>query len=166
MSWRVRRIHPNEAQRLRTLRLQALADAPTAFSSTLAQEAAFDETVWRDRATHGAAGQDRVTYISEEGEQWIGMATGLALDRDAPNADLVGMFVEPGARGRGVGATLVEAVAEWARSRGAPRLLLWVTSTNHAAIRLYERCGFRPTGKSQPLDHSGLLTELEMVRDL
>src|SRR5262245_49883436 len=166
MSWLVQRIRPDEALRLRTLRLQALADAPLAFGSTFVQEATFDETVWRDRATHGAAGKDRVTYIAEERGRWIGMATGLAIDRDVPNADLVGMFVEPGARGRGVGATLVEAVVEWARSRGAPRLFLWVTSTNHAAIRLYERCGFRPTGKSQPLDHSGLLTELEMVRDL
>jgi GNAT superfamily N-acetyltransferase len=166
MSWRVRRIRSKEGLALRALRLHALGDAPWAFGSTLAREEAFTDAVWRDRATQGAGGGDAVTYVAEAGGCWIGMATGLADDRDAPNVDLVGMFVEAAARGRGVGAALVEAVAEWARGRGAPRLFLWVTSTNHAAIRLYERCGFKATGKTKPLDHTRSLTELEMVRDL
>jgi GNAT superfamily N-acetyltransferase len=166
MSWRVRRIRPDEAVRLRALRLRALADAPSAFGSTLAQEVAFDEAVWRERATRGAAGRDGVTYVAEDGQQWVGMATGLVDDRDAPDATLVGMFVEPAMRGRGVGGALVEAVVRWARDRGVRRLGLWVTSTNGPALALYQRCGFRSTGRTKPLDHTQSLTELEMVRDV
>ncbi len=80
--------------------------------------------------------------------------------------DLVGMFVEPAARGRRLGAALVEAVAAWARERGAASLHLWVTTTNEPALRLYRRVGFRPTSRTQPLDHTPSLQEVEMVRDL
>lgn len=158
-----RRVRPDESLRLRALRLRALADAPSAFGSTLAREEAFPDDVWQERAAHGAAGDDRVTYVAEEDDRWIGMATGL---EDAERRlDLVGMFVEPAARGRQVGGALVESVAAWARGRGR-QLHLWVTTTNEPALRLYRRSGFRPTGRTQPMDHTPSLLELEMVRDL
>ena len=119
MSPIVRRVRPDEGLRLRALRLRALADAPSAFGSTLAREEAFADAVWQERAGAGRAGVDRVTYVAEEGERWVGMVTGMSTSRTDPASTLVGMFVEPAARGRGVGAALVEAVAEWARS-GAP----------------------------------------------
>jgi GNAT superfamily N-acetyltransferase len=107
-----------------------------------------------------------VTYVAEEGDRWIGMATGLVDADDWSRPTLVGMFVEPAARGTGVGAALVDAVVDWARARGAAWLRLWVTTTNRPAIALYRRCGFRPTGQRKPLDRSPDVSELEMVRDL
>ena len=136
----VRRIRPDESRRLRTQRLRALADAPLAFGSTLAREEAFADDVWGERATRGAAGEDQVTYVAEDGDRWLGMATGLVDGQDASRLDLVGMFVEPAARGRGVGAALVEAVVGWARARGArARSISGSTTTNQAALALYER---------------------------
>jgi GNAT superfamily N-acetyltransferase len=164
MSVDVRRIRADEGLRLRALRLRALADAPTAFGSTLEREEAFGDEVWHERAATGAAGAARATYVAGDGDRWVGIATGLADDADAPDATLVGMFVEPAARGRGIGRALVEAVADWARCIGAPRLRLWVTSTNAAALALYARSGFAPTGRTKPLDHTPALTELELIR--
>jgi GNAT superfamily N-acetyltransferase len=165
MSLDVRRIRADEGLRLRALRLHALADAPTAFGSTLEREDALTDAVWVERATRGAAGEDRVTYVAEDGGRWVGIVSGLTDDRGS-GPSLVGMFVEASVRGRGVGAALVGAVAGWARTRGAARLYLWVTSTNVAALRLYHRCEFKPTGKQKPLDHTPSLSEVEMVRDL
>jgi GNAT superfamily N-acetyltransferase len=162
---RIRRVHPDEGLRLRALRLEALADAPTAFGSTLAREQAFTEAVWHERATEGAAGGSRITYIAEDGDHWVGMVTGLLDLPDEPHPCLVGMYVQPAARARGVGGALVEAVLGWARRRGATRVGLWVTSTNLAAIGLYERSGFRVTGNTKPLDHTPSLSELQMVHD-
>jgi GNAT superfamily N-acetyltransferase len=140
-----------------------------AFGSTLAREEAFAERIWHERAAGGASGADRVTFIAERDGQWLGLATGVANDQtnlDNPGPLLVGMFVDPAERGHGLGALLVEAVAAWARSRGAARLYLWVTSTNHPAIALYNKCGFQRTGDNRPLAHSPAVAEFRMVRDL
>ncbi len=51
------------------------------------------------------------------------------------------LFVDPGARGEGVGRALIEASATVARERGTQRLE-WVTQTaNTTAQRLYDRTG-------------------------
>jgi len=165
----VRRIRADEALWLRAFRLRALADAPTAFGSTLAREEAFPESVWHERASAGAAGGDRATFVAEQDGQWIGLATGLAEDPEdskLPGPVLAGMFVDRAERRRGVGVALVEAVSDWARQRGAARLSLWVISSNQPAIALYTRCGFRLTGETKSLDRTPTLTELRMVRVL
>jgi ribosomal protein S18 acetylase RimI-like enzyme len=41
---------------------------------------------------------------------------------------------------------------------------LWVTETNKAARRMYERSGFTPTGERQPLPSDPALMELAMAR--
>ena len=169
MKPQIRRIRADESVPLRALRLQALADAPMAFGSTLAREEAFTDQIWRERARHGAAGEDRVTFVAEAGDRWVGLATGIKETSGDPPRErfaLVGMFVVPGARGQGVGSALVEAVTDWARDRGAPRVYLGVTLTNWSAIRLYQRCGFRPTGDRQPLDHTPTVLEMELVREV
>ena len=47
----VRATTMNDWQALREIRLQALRDAPDAFASTYAREAALDEDEWHRRAT-------------------------------------------------------------------------------------------------------------------
>ena len=86
---------------------------------------------------------DRATFIAEDGARWIGCATGLAEDPDHLGHEpiLVGMFVDPASRGKGIGAALVEAVAAWARTLPATALYLWVTASNRPAIALYDTCG-------------------------
>ncbi len=61
-------------------------------------------------------------------------------------AELTSVAVSPGRRGRGVGAALVGGGVEWARGRGAGRILLAVRTGNAPAIRLYEGAGFRLAG--------------------
>jgi GNAT superfamily N-acetyltransferase len=85
---------------------------------------------------------------------------------DDGDADLVSMYVRPAGRGSGVAAALVDAAAAWARSRGYPALFLWVTESNVAARRLYERCGFTPTGDRQPLPSDPAIPEIRMSRAL
>jgi GNAT superfamily N-acetyltransferase len=51
------------------------------------------------------------------------------------------LFVEPDARGRGVGRALIEAAAEVARERGAAYLEWSTAPSNHTAQRLYDSTG-------------------------
>jgi GNAT superfamily N-acetyltransferase len=57
------------------------------------------------------------------------------------------VYLHPDARGRGAGVALLEAALAAARANGATRAALWVNSENAPARRLYERAGFRETGR-------------------
>lgn len=65
-----------------------------------------------------------------------------------------GMAVVRTNRGVGLGAKLVEVVEHWSSEQGHRRIFLGTTPFLHAAIRLYERLGFRRMD-SGPNDHFG-----------
>ena len=165
-NWTVRRIRAGEGPRLRALRLQALAEAPEAFGSTLSREETYSEEVWQQRAANAAAGASSVTVVAELADRWVGMATGLALEVDASapiEPILVGMFVDSGVRRLGIGEALVESIKSWASSHGHQRIHLWVVCSNAPALALYRRCGFQASGVTRPLSHTPGLTELQML---
>ena len=56
--------------------------------------------------------------------------------------ELKRMFVAPDHRGHRVGAVVVEALERWAKERGATRVVLETGTLQHAAMRMYARCGY------------------------
>lgn len=163
---RVRKIRENEGLRLRVIRLEALRDAPLSFGTTLAEAEALPEAEWHGRAERSAAGETQATFVAEERDEWLGMATGIRSASTAGSIGLVGVWVRPTSRGAGVARHLVGSVIRWARERAASRVELWVTETNGGAIELYRRLGFRETGATQPLPHTPELMEIAMVLNL
>jgi GNAT superfamily N-acetyltransferase len=125
----------------RALRLAALAEAPYAFGSTLAEALARGDEDWRNNLAA------RVQFVAELDGEHVGMA-GAIVDDDPDEPDLVSMWVAPSARGRGVGDELVQAVLGWARDAGYAAVGLWVYDTNPGAEKLYRRNGFVRTGRA------------------
>lgn len=70
---------------------------------------------------------------------------------DGSTAKLGRLAVEPGERGRGLGARLLARAEEQAREAGAARISL---HAQLAARGLYERGGFAPVGR--PFDEAGI----------
>jgi ribosomal-protein-alanine acetyltransferase len=60
----------------------------------------------------------------------------------APDADVQTIAVVPGARGRGLGRTLLTQLVAEARRRGAREVFLEVRADNPGAQHLYETAGF------------------------
>jgi GNAT superfamily N-acetyltransferase len=157
---------PDDWRQWRSLRLQALAEAPSAFGSLLADAERFEEADWRRRLSERAV----FAAFSDgtDAGQAAGQAAGVAgaMQGDEPTCcDLVSMWVRPDARGRGVGDALVAAVLCWAGEHGYAHVQLWVIEGNRPARRLYERHGFAATGQRQrvvPGDTSRF--EIEMTR--
>lgn len=61
----------------------------------------------------------------------------------APSWILNDLYVEPAARGRGVGEALMQAARALAVGNGAAELMLQTARDNAAAQRLYEKLGWR-----------------------
>ena len=144
-------------QALRKIRLQALRDAPYAFSSTHAGEATLGDDEWHRRAIRDGS---FLAFLPEVSPAGLGGGYLAAPD----TAELISMFVRPQARGRGVGEAIIDAVIGWATQKEATTVHLWVTETNQDALMLYERCGFTVTAERQPLPSNPSVGEVGMQR--
>jgi ribosomal protein S18 acetylase RimI-like enzyme len=149
-------------ERVRDVRVRALADAPFAFGSRLEEEQDWPEAFWRSRLeSHAAA-----TFLAIRRHETVGLVRTFVEPEDVTSAKLVSMWVAPPARRQGVGWQLVAAVVQWARDNDATSVQLWVTETNAAARRLYESCGFVLSGGRQTLPSDPTLSEVAMRLDL
>jgi ribosomal protein S18 acetylase RimI-like enzyme len=124
----------------RHLRLQALADSPGMYGSTLAEwtGAGDSEERWRQRFSAVPLN----VVVHDEGAP-VGIVG--AYEQPGGAVELISMWVDPTARGRGVGDAAVQAVLDWAGGRD---VVLSVKTHNRPAIALYERNGFVDAGPS------------------
>ena len=174
MNFRARRVSAHEWIQLRDARLEALREAPDAFESKYAEERMKSDAEWQDRALQSSGAEPRkdglrvATFVLEQigAGHWAGMATVLE-EREAgrPQAQLVGVYVQPPHRSRRVGAAeaLIRETLDWACGDvGAQRVRLVVREDNQRAIAFYRRLGFGETGWTFPYPPDPSLWECEM----
>jgi ribosomal protein S18 acetylase RimI-like enzyme len=138
----------------RELRLEALREAPYAFSSTLPewQGAGDIELRWRERLR--SVPHNVVAYL--DGVP-AGMVSGNHFEEPA-TVELMSMWVAPLARGRGLGDALIQDVVRWTKAQHAVRVVLAVRRENTHAIRLYARNGFVIKGRNRDDPSEDLMT--------
>ncbi len=131
------RVEPDDWQRLREVRLAALAESPEMFGSDCAKEQAFDEAEWRRRAATFLASRDGVD---------VGMAGVYEFDGEW---SVMGMWLAPAARGTGVVEALVHACESVAQDAGATTLALGVMEDSPRGRHAYVRLGYDFTGERE-----------------
>jgi DNA-binding MarR family transcriptional regulator/GNAT superfamily N-acetyltransferase len=82
-------------------------------------------------------------WIAEVAGQSIGHIFLVKHPEQPETAKLRLLFVEPSARGMGLGHTLVNECIQFARTAGYRRIILWTQSTLLPALAIYRRAGFR-----------------------
>lgn len=147
MNIRVERLTARALQAYRALMLEAYASVPDAFTST-AQERALAPEAWWIRRLDDPSGLSLVLG-AWQGEALVGTVALEFSDRSKlrHKGHVIGLYVQPVARGQGVAAALMAQALECARQRpGLLVLTLTVTEGNRAAESLYRSFGFDEFG--------------------
>ena len=158
----VRRMRGDDVAMLKSMRLQALLDTPSAFGSTYEREVAFSDEVWQGRLR--PEGHAHFAVFAPNGRP-VGMVAVMADADEVYAAGLVGMWVACEVRGTGAADSLIVAAIEHARAAGFTTLRLWITDGNDRAEGCYRRHSFTRTGRTEIRARDGE-TEIEMVCDL
>jgi ribosomal protein S18 acetylase RimI-like enzyme len=156
MAYTVRLLGPGDVPAYRALRLEGLALEPAAFASSLEDEQAQADDEWRTRLARGD------TFGVFDGDSLVGMATYYAENgaKLSHRGHLVGVYLQPAARGTGAADLLLAEVLRSARER-LKFLHLIVNAANGRARRFYERLGFVEFGR----DPGGIVVDGTMYED-
>jgi DNA-binding MarR family transcriptional regulator/GNAT superfamily N-acetyltransferase len=81
-------------------------------------------------------------WVAEQDGAIVGSIFVMASDGLPGSAQLRMLYVEPAARGQGVGAALVAQAVSFARDKGYERMRLWTHTNQESARKLYAGAGF------------------------
>ncbi len=142
MTIEIRPLSADDVLAWRTLRAEALADAPEAFGASPEEHAALDDDAIAARIADDGASSG---FGAFDDGRLVGFA-GFSVETGAKfrhRGWLWGVYVTPSARGRGLSARLVRAVVERARAH-VEVLRADVGVSNVSAKRVYLAAGFIP----------------------
>jgi len=120
------------------------------YNEAIAERGSTFETAPRSAADfHPRLGDARFPMLVGVAEErvlgWAGLASYSSRECYAGIAE-ASVYVDPGARGRGIGTALTKALATTAEGRGFHKLIGKLFTDNLASIRLVGRCGFDSVG--------------------
>ena len=151
---------PNDWQRLKHIRLQALKSNPEAFGPKYEEELAHDESTWRKRFIKEDYLLASINQID------VGMLYIEVLNGDhGATCWIGGCWTDPSYRGQGVMRALFSFIDENCESKGWQRQGLGVWTHNHEAIKTYKALGFLVAGEKMPSTNYPGQYFQHMVRD-
>jgi ribosomal protein S18 acetylase RimI-like enzyme len=151
---RISRLTESDWRTFAELRLQALTDTLGTADSQYREEISFTAAQWRRRLRAHA---QFVVTIDDRPVGLIG-----AQRENTETVYLYSLWLDPGARGRGLGRALVSAAIEWARDERARAVTLRVNTDNTAARGVYEGLGFRACTVEPPSRTNELMMSLRV----
>jgi glutamate/tyrosine decarboxylase-like PLP-dependent enzyme/GNAT superfamily N-acetyltransferase len=115
----------------------------------------------------------RSHIVEPGGEVFLLLENGVAkgacamLKLDAVTFELTKMAVDPAAQGRGYAQRLLQAAIDFARRRGAQRIVLCSHTSLRNAIAIYRKFGFRETdlGRDEEYARCNIRMQLDLLAD-
>ena len=188
-SFRVRPANADEWRVLKHLRISALTHDPDAFGPTAAEARMFDDEYWQRFAAYfaspwrqmfiavnepaplarSASALDTAATAAATAQRSINVDDSYGLLSAVSDRELTGhlgaFWIDPRARGTGLGATLFDAALSWLENDlRCPRVELSVTEGNDQAEAMYRRRGFPRSGRFEPLREGSALRNVFMTK--
>lgn len=131
---RIARLTETDWRAFAGVRLRALTDSLGAEDPQYRHESTFTAAQWRRRLRAHAQ------FAAVVDGRPVGL---IGAQRQSPEAVyLYSLWLDPAARGRGLGRTLVAEAVDWARNQRVQRVTLRVHAANEAARAVYDSLGF------------------------
>jgi ribosomal protein S18 acetylase RimI-like enzyme len=143
----IRKLTSDDAEVYWNLRLEALQQDPEAFATTY--EDAISRVDPLKSVASKIAADDSATFGAFIDNELVGVMT--ITQEGAPKlrhrVNLFAVYVTPNVRGKRVGTALLQEVVKYTKQMPhVEKINLTVVSTNKAAIKLYEKVGFKSFG--------------------
>jgi phosphinothricin acetyltransferase len=137
---RIRPMEPRDWPDVERIYRQGIDTGEATFETTTPTREAFDRSHLRDRR-----------LVAVEGERVVGWAALSPVSAREAYAGVaeVSVYVDAGARGRGVGSALLAALVESSDRGGIWTLQAVMFPENEASVALHRRHGFREVGKRE-----------------
>ena len=166
---RIITLPPECWEEYRALRLYALQESPQAFGSSYADNVGHPDAFWINRLRDAEAGRTPLLFAGD-GNRLVGLIGAYIEPAEPDVANIFTVFVAPDHRGLGLGSRLVDAILAEVRQRPRIRVArLTVNVSQTAAIRAYQRAGFRTVATEHNMmgdgiEHDELIMELDLRR--
>ena len=139
-------------QVLKDLWLEALQQNPEAYGSSYEEESIRSDEEWRQKFDAGPK------YVARVGEMYVGLM-GVQFEKKikmAHSAQIVGVYVSPEYRGKGIGRTMMErALADLHANPKIVRVGIGVNTLQEYAVKLYHDLGFKDYGPAEKVTKVG-----------
>lgn len=146
----IRKISSDDWGEYKKLRLQSQQTDPQAFGGSYEDEISMSDDAWKEKIKELLDYGE--TLFAREDEKAVGMVriTFERKEKFKHIAHLMAFYVNPDYRGKDIGKTLLqEALKEIQLHPEIIKIKLCVNPEQKAAMKLYERFGFKITGKSE-----------------
>jgi L-amino acid N-acyltransferase YncA len=138
------------------LRLNALRNDPSAFSSELEEVVNDTNEDWKNKLSEDQENNHKLVF-AEYGGRLIGMGSigFYKKERFKHNASIEALYVEPEYRGQGVATGLLESMIELARENSViSDLISYIYGTQVESINLHKKLGFEVVGAIKDFVHT------------
>ncbi|MCB9798450.1 GNAT family N-acetyltransferase [Candidatus Nomurabacteria bacterium] len=138
------KLHPDQWELFKDIRLKSLQVEPIAFGSSYELEKERSEEQWRQSLEKNWLEETSWQYFAMEGEKVVGFMGAYidALPRLRHVAHLKAVFVETEYRGKGISKRLFEFLTDKLKEAGVLKLQLLVNKENERAVAFYKKLGF------------------------
>ncbi len=163
------KLSPEDWQDYKQIRLEALLNAPQAFSSTYAESLTRPDSHWQERLREAALGETSWMLFARADGQLVGLTGPFREEeKDGAVAHIISVYVCEAYRGQGVASALMRAILAAVSRRGDIRKArLGVNPVQAAALKMYQNFGFQTIHTvTAAMGDGKIYQELIMEKDL